>query len=355
MKKILITIRENGDNGGPNNSHLRILCFNWEEHGFIVNKLLIPPANELKKKKIKKYIVNKIKKENPDLVQFAGLQLEGFLMCKICKKAKVKSLVAVHGSSLEAMFLSKWKKKILYYLEKYTLRKTNYNYVVSEYVYNWKLIKESNKCLGIVYNLPFLDFNNSLKNDIRKEFGFSENDFLITTTGRITIDKGYDCLCKIIINHLWEKNVKFLIVGDGNYITNFKKEIKNHKLENQVFFLGYRKDVNEILNQSNLFIICSHHETFCMSILEACFKKIPIVASNVGGIKEIIINNKTGLLFEDNDINKAYENIIKMFKNNDFSKKIAENAFNYVNDKFNPDKTFKKLKDIYLFITKENE
>jgi glycosyltransferase involved in cell wall biosynthesis len=84
------------------------------------------------------------------------------------------------------------------------------------------------------------------------------------------------------------------------------------------------------LKESNILVIPSRMESIPQVIKEAFFLKIPIIATNVGGIPELIIHKKTGMLIPPNDPKKLKETILELLSNKELSEKISNNGFDFV-------------------------
>lgn len=108
-----------------------------------------------------------------------------------------------------------------------------------------------------------------------------------------------------------EKNlIRINIVGNGEIKDELESYCKKNDLTRYITFLGNRNDIENILSQNDIFILPSHNEGLPIAILEAMRQGLPIVASNVGGIPETVIDGKTGLLIEP-----STEGVLKVFKN----------------------------------------
>lgn len=108
---ILMTMQENGENGGPFVSHKRIMDSELQEK-YDFQRLVVPRARYLINPIGMKKLVHEIQNHNPDIVQIAGLQLEGFLVTVACKLARVKTVLAVHGSLGEALSVKGLKRLV---------------------------------------------------------------------------------------------------------------------------------------------------------------------------------------------------------------------------------------------------
>ncbi|UCE07695.1 MAG: glycosyltransferase, partial [bacterium] len=95
--------------------------------------------------------------------------------------------------------------------------------------------------------------------------------------------------------------VKFVFVGDGFLRQKIENTIKKLNLENNVILTGFREDIPDILNSLDIFVLSSNNEGMAWVVLEAMAMKKAIVATNVSGILESIIYDKSGIVIEYGD------------------------------------------------------
>lgn len=356
MKKrptILITFRGSSIPSGPNKSHETIMKSNLKNY-YNFKPLILPYKRfGIFNLKMLLYIYNKIKKIKPDIVHFGGLQLEGFYILIACKLAGVKKTVlAIHGSSIESTELNGFKRYLLFLIEKFTLKNSFIFYGISKYICNWDEVKKySYKCFGIIYNVPDDNFNkNSI--DIRSVFGWEKDVIIIVSHSRITKEKGYNTLLNVILNMSIPENLKFVIIGTGEFLQEFQNKIEEFKLNNSVKFLGYRNDINNILKQCNIFILCTKHETLSISLLEAGYNGLPSIVSKVGGIPEIVIDGFNGFLVDPNDV-KGFINSINILVKDEFKRKeMGINAKQIIEANFNKEKILNRIFELYKEVLK---
>ena len=150
-----------------------------------------------------------------------------------------------------------------------------------------------------------------------------------------------------VIKELKKKNVKFelKIVGDGNERDSLENYIQKNSLQNEVFFLGKlpREKVYKELEQSDIFLFSSLSEGFGLVIVEALLCEVPVIASNMPVMKEIIINNKNGIICEL-DIEEYINAILKIYKNLDIFK---SNTKKYFNNNFLVENMSKNYLEVY--------
>ena len=123
--------------------------------------------------------------------------------------------------------------------------------------------------------------------------------------------------------------------------------IRELGLNANVKFLGYRSDISNILVSSDIFITCSKHETFGMSLLEAGFYGLPAIATDIGGMKEIVGEN-CGFLIKEGDV-KGFSNALLYLINNEKERKMMGLSLEiYVKNKFSHTAILNKLNSLYL-------
>ncbi|MEE9352067.1 MAG: glycosyltransferase, partial [Thiotrichaceae bacterium] len=92
-----------------------------------------------------------------------------------------------------------------------------------------------------------------------------------------------------------------LIGGDGGLLAESEAAIERYGLQDKIHILGYRNDIDQLMAQSQIFVLSSNWEGFPLTIIEAMRAKMPVIASNVGGVSEAVINDETGYLTNSKD------------------------------------------------------
>lgn len=339
-------MREDGQNGGPYISHSNILNSRLSEKYDLV-PFYNPNARKMRRPGVFFKAVKDIKSINPDLAHISGLQTEGFLLALACKTAGVKTVVAVHGSATQAIGIGKLRKTVFNIMEKLTLSMARASFGVSDYVFSWKNCRKARNYRGTVYNIPTFAEQKQATAHIRSELGIKEDDIVFASTGRITRDKGFDTLFEVMKSLSDNEKIKFIIAGDGEYLPTLKSEISAAGHESKVFLLGYRADVDAILKEADAFIICTKHETLCISLLEAAHNSLPLVASNVGGIPEIINNGKNGYLIDPYDVGGFSAAVSELAANKEMRTEMGSKAKALIEERFSEEKIIARLDEIY--------
>jgi len=176
------------------------------------------------------------------------------------------------------------------------------------------------------------------REEARRKVGIPGN--IIISYGRLVPWKGFKMLIKIMPKILEiSQFLRLVIIGDGPEKKNLEMMIKNMGLEKKVYLLG-KKNKEEIalyLAASDIYILNSGYEGFSHQILEAMAAGVPVIASAVGGNKEIINQGKNGFLVRYNDEFNILEAIKGLSRSSEFKEQFAEEGYKTVK-KFNVDK-----------------
>lgn len=205
---------------------------------------------------------------------------------------------------------------------------------------------------GKIYEVPFgvnlKDFksiSNKMHSPIRLlfvgRFADQKNIPLLIESFKLIIDR----------NH-W--NIELNLVGDGEEKNKIIALIKEKKLENKVIMHGALrgKKLYETYSNSDIFILTSKYESFGIVLIEAMATGLPIIASNILSVKNIIENGKTGLLVKTTPEDFA-EAIEKLLNNPELRRKLSENVLEEAK-KYNWNKIVQKFEDIYSEVMYKN-
>lgn len=148
----------------------------------------------------------------------------------------------------------------------------------------------------------------------------------------------------------------FYIVGDGPQFQNIKDMIKDLLLEDKVFMLGHRDDIPEILASLDVIVHPSYaNEGVPQSILQAMAMEKPVVASDVGSIKEVIIDRETGLLIEPKNHEQLSERVIELYKNPELRIKFGREGRRLVEKNYSIEKMLDKIESLYERLLKDKK
>ena len=134
-----------------------------------------------------------------------------------------------------------------------------------------------------------------LRAEVRAELGLSTSALVVGTVCRLVVGKNVGLLLKAALRHL-SQDTQLLVVGDGPDRGVLEAMARDHAQGGFVRFLGQRSDVARLLNGMDLFALSSNSEGHPLSVIEAMATGLPVLATRVGGIPEMIEDDKTGFL-----------------------------------------------------------
>jgi glycosyltransferase involved in cell wall biosynthesis len=149
------------------------------------------------------------------------------------------------------------------------------------------------------------------------------------------------------IAQLKDDSIHLNLVGSGPSLESCKALAKSLGIENQVSFLGDRRDVPDLLAQSQIFILSTHYEGLPISILEAMRAGLPVVATSVNGIPEEVVDGKTGLLAPHQDV-KALANALHILTNSpEIRQQMGKESREKFEQEFTVDRMITEIRAIY--------
>ncbi len=204
--------------------------------------------------------------------------------------------------------------------------------------------------IGVLYNgVDVEKFRPRDKEECREKISLPGGKKIIGSLGRIHPCKGYVYLLKAgkEILSLYPE-VAFVIGGEGEEKKRLENQVKREKIEGNFYFPGYVEDRVSFLNSLDMAIFPSLYEGLGMSILEAMSCGIPVVASQTGGIREIIEDGKNGILVPPGEVRKLTQVILWLLRNPYKAKKLGEEGRRRIKEKFRIEKTVERLQELYL-------
>jgi len=170
----------------------------------------------------------------------------------------------------------------------------------------------------------------------------------IGVVGRLTNQKGISYLINAIPAVMKKfTTVKVLIAGSGKEEKKLKDLACKRGIALKIDFLGYVKNVAEVINRMDVFVLPSVWEGFPYVLLEAMLLKKPIVATNIFGVDEIIEHGKTGILVEPKNPDSIADAVIELLNDKKKAKTLGAAAHKRVLDRFTLDKTVSKIEQLY--------
>ncbi|WP_419770617.1 MAG: glycosyltransferase family 4 protein [Candidatus Marinarcus sp.] len=191
--------------------------------------------------------------------------------------------------------------------------------------------------------------------DIRHKNSIKDGDFVLTFVGRIVKDKGINELVNVFMR-LSKKyeNLKLLLIGDYEDELNplSSKSRKYIETEKKIVHLEFQEDIRKYLSISDLFVLPSYREGLPNVLIEAGSYGIPLLATNINGCNEVIINGKNGSLVNKKDEDSLYKAIEKFLVDKEYYHFIKNNVRKSIIDRYSQEYFYNELYKEFLMIEK---
>lgn len=273
---------------------------------------------------------------------------------QICKKEKI-NLIHVHDSNsltaalIASLFISSKTKIVLSrkrnnkikdkFLNRYKYSHPKITKIISvskavEGIFE-NIIKDKNKLVTIYDSIDVSFFSkNKNKELIHQEYSLSTETLIIGNIAALTSQKDIftfiDTAKEIINNKPKDISIKFVVIGDGSQKNELENYSKKNNLKDEIIFMGFRNNIEELLPEFDIFLLTSLTEGLPLTIYEAFASKIPVVATNAGGIAEVIKNGITGYVTDLKDSKNLANGVLRILKDKELAEIIKNNAFELV-------------------------
>ncbi|MBI3378883.1 MAG: glycosyltransferase [Nitrospirae bacterium] len=242
--------------------------------------------------------------------------LEGIIAAKITGIPTIQhSRTEATLNSFEVRAVNQWLKKMI---------------CVSEGVKNSFIRQgvDKSKC-AVVYNgIAIETVPNASRQDIRKTWGIADKDILIGTVGSLIKRKRFRDLIEAfsVITKKTEHPVKCMIIGKGPEKENLMTKVKERNLDSSIIFTDFQSDAISHINALDIFVLTSKSEGLPRVILEAMLMGKPVIASNVTGCNELVIDGETGFLVPVGKTGAIAAAVLGLIENPALRKQMGENA-----------------------------
>jgi glycosyltransferase involved in cell wall biosynthesis len=183
---------------------------------------------------------------------------------------------------------------------------------------------------------------------LRTEYDLSSDDFVVGFIGRLVNGKGLiDLLQAMRIVVSFHRRSYLAIAGRGPLLSLLKRKARDLGIGDNVIFLGYRSDISDILAQIDALALPSLSEGLPLSVLEAMAAGKAVVATPVGGVKELIKSGETGLLVAPKNPSALADAILLLLNNNGQRKNLGLKAKAFIEHKFDTQLMLDQYDSIY--------
>ncbi|MBK6774164.1 MAG: glycosyltransferase [Ignavibacteria bacterium] len=316
----------------------------------IGEKGLINPKIYFKLKKV-------IESLKPDIVH-THLNKADFYGRIAAKRSNVPLIISTcHNYSTTHTGADINKKSIIDVIDNFVI-----NYSQSSLIAISKLVKQYlinrnpsyEKITEVIYN--GLDLGKSVYKlnakeilNLRSVNNLDNDDFIISIIGRLDIQKGHLFFLESVREILNQnKKIKVLIIGDGKLRNEIENYILNNNLSSQVIMKGFLPDSEPYFEISDLICVPSLWEGFGLVVIEGMIKRKIVLASETGGIPEIITDGFNGFMFESQNSRSLTDKLTYIIERKDDLVKLKENAMESVKEKFDVRKNADLYYEVYI-------
>lgn len=284
-------------------------------------------------------VIKYVKKENITIVQCNGTpsNIVGIVLKMILRIRFISTIHSDISYEFEGL-----KRYIYLKIEKYTAKYADIMVAVSKNLED-KLKNRYPKfkdTIKLIYN------GVEVKNT--KDKKYDNNPKRLLFVGRLVEIKNVEYLIKGL-TYLKENNKNFIcdIIGEGPLEEKLKDLVNSCNLQDNVNFLGFKSDVKSYMENSDVFIMTSIMEGIPLVIIEAFATKLPVVASAVGGVNEMIENNESGILYNLNNVDSFNKILMNIVDDKVDLKRLARNAYIEYKNKWSRDRLIKDYKKAF--------
>ena len=270
-------------------------------------------------------IIDLIEHENVDLIHLHGYSSANFGRVA-AKKKKIPAIVHEHAilKVQPHQFIAD------FLLKNYTTRGMAVAKAVKEFMIKGRSVPEEK--IDVVYNSTnmdrFVDFNNDEIQTIKKEYNIPENFKTIGTITRLREEKGNKYFIEAVSEIVKDfPETRFLIVGEGPLKADLINQAKELNVDKYVVFTGFTKNVPLMIAAFDVNVIPSLTEGCPSALIEAMMSKKAIVATDVGGISEILKDSVTGLIIASKNSSKIAESVKRFLKDDKMAQEMGLAAY----------------------------
>lgn len=346
------------------NGHtIDVSCFDnsADKDGFdfkSINKFHYIPLQRspYKKENIKaiKELKELIKKENYDIIHCHTPM--GAVAARVAAKqakSKAKVIYTAHGfhffkgaSKMNWLFFYPVEKLLAHYTD--TLININQEDYTLATTKKFKVKDQIIKVNGVGVDLSkFTAVTPQAKLQLREEYGFSKEDFLLIYPADLVTGKNQEMIFKAV-KILKDKipTIKLLLPGHQKMIEEYRQMVKSMGIEENVEFMGYRRDIAKLVAMCDVSVSASRREGLPVNLIEALAIGKPIVATRVRGNSDIVEDGVNGFLVELDNYEQMAEKLLEIYSNPSLAEKMGQEAVK-LSKKYSIEEVNKSLANVY--------
>lgn len=304
-----------------------------------------------------------IREFKPDIVHTHASKA-GALGRKAAYELKVPIIIHTYHGHVFHSYFGKFKTYIFKTIERRLAKRSTGIIAISELqkeelTHDHKICSEK-KITVIPLGFDLHKFHENLEEkriNVRKEYQIKEDEIAVAIIGRLAPIKNHSLFLKIIerVAKQTNKNLAVFIVGDGTERDNIEKKIKEMALGSHVRFIltSWIKDIGTFNAGMDIMCLTSNNEGTPVSLIEAQAANIPVVSTDVGGVRDVVLDGETGFVVPKRSVEKFSEKLLLLVEDEKKRKKMSQNGWAFVEQKFHYTTLVKNMESYYRKLLNE--
>jgi sugar transferase (PEP-CTERM/EpsH1 system associated) len=297
-------------------------------------------------------IAQVIRREKPDIVHSQSWSGVDTAIARLMTPG-VKLVHSEHGRHVPYVQAESWKRRIA--------RRCLYHLADSVFAISGEVrefyCRETGfpvERMAVIPNgIDVRRIDEAITDGVREGLGIAKDDFVIGTVARLDATKDPLTLVRAFAKLRREQpdsTLKLLIVGDGSERTHLETFVAEQGLNGAVVFTGLRHDVPRLLGAMNVFALSSLSEGMPITVLEAMAARLPVVATNVGALPELVEEGSTGFLTAPQDAEAMANRLARVSQNPEMASSFGSRARQKVEREFSLDQILRRYADLYAAV-----
>ena len=223
--------------------------------------------------------------------------------------------------------------------------------------------------IALGFNLEKFSVDQDAKKEVfRNKYGFDKNDIVVGIIGRLVPVKNHEMFLEVaaLIKANSNKNIRFVIIGDGESRTLIEKKaaglnlsysyfVSHPKVTTDILVTSWETEIDQALAGIDIIVLTSHNEGTPVSLIEAQAAHKPVVSTNVGGIEDIVQHGETGFITEAGDTTTFAQHIQTLIDNPQLREQMGKKGYENVIKRYSKQRLITDMKHLYLSFLEEKE
>lgn len=314
-----------------------------------------------------------IEKYKPDIVHThaAKAGIIGRMAAEACKVPVI--VHTFHGHVFHSYF-SKWQTESFIMMERYLARRSTGIVAISktqkEELVNTYKICEEEKMNIIPLGLDLDKFKvhpEQKRIEFRNKYKVQDDDILVGIVGRIVPVKNHTLFVEAAARVMTQTNkkVKFIVIGDGDMRQQMENEFRKANMDYSYFpyeqrlatatCLSWQMNMDEVFSALDIVALTSHNEGTPLSLIEAQAAGRALVSTNVGGVTDVVLQNKSGYVVEAGNAGDFADSLLKLIEDIDLRKDFGLKGMEFAHNNFSYQRLVSDMSGYYFSLLEHNK